>query len=244
MLNYTFYPKKTILFFLLLVLTKSFLVGQNPVNKSSDAITIRDSIGRVYGMDPLLYNGMLYKHFYPANVKGDQFLVSSSYQKGDARIRGIKYKNLDLNYDIYNQEVLLKFLNSSNVYSTIMISKAWLEDFSIGPFRFVYLNIPGLPRNFYQVLGSNSILLLYYWKKDLKIDNIIGNTSYYFVPKREQNILINNTLFKFYNSRSFIHLFPKEKQDQIKKYLRKNKIKIKKAPDYTMEELINYCSKL
>lgn len=237
---------KRLLFFIpLLVLANHYSFCQNQNGVSDFTLKVKDDFIRIYGMDPLLYNGILYKSFYPEKVKGDQYLASGSYVKGEVTIRGVKYKNLDLNFDIYKQELLLKYLNSNNAFNVIMVSKAWLEDFTIGSKRFEFYSTPETANRIYQVLGKNSIKLLYYWKKDLELDNTTyGNSNLCFTAKKQQNVLLSKSLKRFYNNRSFVHLFAKEKQTHIKKYLRQNKIKVNKEQDQAMEELINYCSKL
>lgn len=235
---------KRFLFFIpLLVLANNYSFCQNQNVVSDFTLNAKDDYARVYGMDPLLYNGILYKSFYPQKVKGDQYLENSNYVKGEATIRGVKYTNLDLNFDIYKQEVLLKYRNSNNTFNVIMVSKAWLEDFTIGNKRFEFYSTPETANRIYQVLGSDSIKLLCYWKKDLELD-AIGNSNLCFVPKRELNVLINKSLKRFINNRSFVHLFDKEKRVLIKKYLRQNKLQVKNASDQAMEEFINYCCKL
>jgi hypothetical protein len=232
-------------FLILLVLTTNYLYSQNQSNYLDSQVNTKDSTSNVYGMDPSLYNGMLFNSFNPGKVKGDQYFLSSNYLKGEATIRGIKYKNLDLNYDIYKQQVLLRYFNSSNVFNIIMLSKAWLENFSIGNDRFVIYNTPENPNRIYQVLGNDSIQLLIYWEKVIAYENdYVGNTGLRFDIKKEFNVLINKSLKRYNNNRSFVHQFAKEQQPFISKYLRKNKIKVNNAPDQIMEELINYCSKI
>lgn len=235
--------KKVFFFLLISILTCNLLFSQNPHDLSDPFVVVKDSLNRVYGLDPVLYNGIIYASVYPKNVKGDQYFSSINYVRGEATIRGIKYKNLDLNYDIYKQELLLKYLNPNNSYNIIMISKAWLEGFSIGNVNFEFYSTPEIPRRIYQVLGVYSIRLLYYNKKVLQLNNAAGSTSFYFLPVKELFVLMDNSILKFHNNRSFIHLFAPEKQPIIKKYLRKNRIKVSRATDNVMEELINFCSK-
>lgn len=124
-----------------------------------------------------------------------------------------------------------------------MISKAWLENFSIGNANFEFYSTTENPKRIYQVLGDSSIRLFYYSRKVLQIDNAAGSSNFYFTPIKELYVLMGNSLMKFHNNRSFTHLFTPEKQPIIKRYLRKNKIKVRKAPDNVMEELINFCNK-
>lgn len=238
-----YWLKRLYPFLILFLIFSNYLYSQNE-SINTDYST-KDSLNRVYGMDPLLYNGMLFNSFYPGKVKGDQYFINSNFIKGDVSLRGIKYKNLDLNYDLNKQELILKYLNSANLYSIIMISKAWLETFTLGNYKFIMYSTPEAPNRYYQVLGNESIQLLVYWKKEIAFEtDYLENTSLYFITLKEQNLLMNKTLSKFDDNKSFVKLFAKEKQDPIAKYLRHNKIKVKKASDQTMEQLINFCSKL
>lgn len=230
---------------LLLLLFMLFSFNTNLYSQSYDTlsyITIKESLDKRYGMDPSLYNGILYQSFYPNSVKGNQYLSSPEFVKSEAIIRGIHYKNIDLNYDIYKQELLLRYLNASNSYTIISLSKAWLEGFSIEKKRFVIHSTSEAPNRFYQVLGNSSILLFYFHKKELKVDNSDGVLNFY--PQKLKFVFMDHSLKKFRTNRDFLHLFPRDKQIQIRKYMKQNKIKVLKASDKIMEELIDYCSKL
>jgi hypothetical protein len=239
--------KVKVVFTLLLVLffSSNCLFSQNQPETNNLPPTEIDNYDKIYGLDPTLYNGLLYSSFNPGKVKGDQYFVSSAYVKGEATIRGIKYTNIDLNFDIYKQEVLLKYLGSNNINNIIKISKAWLENFSIGDYQFVIYSTPENPKGIYQVIGTESIKLLYHWEKKVAYFNdYINNTSLYFEVIKDQYVLMNNVLLKFKNNNSFVHLFAKEYQANIRKYLHQHKIKVSSASDRAMEELINYCSKI
>lgn len=229
----------------LLTITSNYSFCQNQNGISDFTFKTKVDNGGIYGLDPLLYNGILYKAYYPEKVKGNQYLANSTYEKGEVTIRGVKFKDLDLNFDIYKQEILLKYFSSNNAYNVIIVSKAWLENFTIGNKRFEFYSTPETANRIYQVIGNDSIKLFYYWKKDLLLDNTTyANSNLRFISKTQQYVLINKSLNKFHNNRSFVHLFVKEKQPIIKKYLRQYRIKVNSEQDQIMEELINYCSKL
>jgi len=65
----------------------------------------------VYGLDPALYNGRIYTYAAPRNTTGDPFLSGADYCKGHITIEGKIYDGLNLNYDIFNQQILLKYDN-------------------------------------------------------------------------------------------------------------------------------------
>ena len=167
--------------FLFIVSFYTHLFSQN--NDYLPYLTSKDSIDKVYGMDPTLYNGILYQSKYPETVKGDQYFSSPEYLNGEVLIRGVIFKNIKLNYDVYKQEVLLKYTNLSNGINIISISKAWLESFTIGDDRFTLYGTAEIPKRIYQVFGNDSILLLYFWRKDLIIDNTEG--VFAFISSRQ-----------------------------------------------------------
>jgi hypothetical protein len=240
--RFVFISKRFCPFLFLFLFGNIFLYSQNHLDTSNLPLRDVENFAGIYGLDQSLYNGILYNSYYPSNVKGDQFFIDKNFLKGEVTIKGIKYNNLELNLDIYKQELLLKYYNSNKVINVIMISKAWLEEFSIGNTRFLYLGLPRIPARIYQVLGNDSIQILYFWKKDLKLDN--ANSTLEFSIEKESYVLISKSLKKFHNNRNFVQLFAEENQIKIKQYLQQNKIHVKDAPDQKMEELINFCSKL
>jgi hypothetical protein len=208
---------------------------------SQDAVIEMD---RVFGLDPLLYNGKKYTYFLPPGTGGTQFLFSSDYFVGDVTIKGKTFEGITLNYDIYNQQLLLQFADETGSFNIIEISKAWLESFRLGTKEFKYLSFDNIPR-IYQVLGNGPLYFLYYWRKDLKLDASYGSTYFTFTPSvKNQYVLMGDKLLAFKNKKSLILLFDPGLKPDIKNYMRRNKIKLRKASDQTMIELINYIGNL
>ncbi len=121
--------------------------------KSQDGAGIAD---KVYGLDPTLYNGKKYTYFLPASTGSHQYLFSPDYVSGSVTINGKTYEGILLNYDIYNQQLLLKFADETGAMNILEVSGAWLESFLIGTTGFEYLDIGKGPR-IYQVLGSGPV---------------------------------------------------------------------------------------
>jgi hypothetical protein len=199
----------------------------------------------VYGFDPSLFNGKEYTFFPPPNTGGNQYFSDVRFESGSATIRNITYKDLELNYDIYNQQLILKYKNNLGANSLIIISDAWLGSFSIKGLNFEIISSRDTLKRIYQVLGAGPYRILYYWKKTLKLDNFLGSENHIFSPAvKEMNVNSGNRISRYSNNRIFYSLFDPDKRDAIKGYLRKNKISVKKASDQTMNELISYCNTL
>ncbi len=199
----------------------------------------------IYGLDPLLYNGRTYSYFLPATTGGSQYLIDNQFENGSVTIRGVTFNNLALNYDIFNQELILKYNTNLAGLRVIIVSDAWLESFSLKNMDFEVITSRDTVKRMYQVIGTGPNRILYFWKKDLELDNVQGSKKYTFTPaKKEMYLYHGANIFKFRNNKIFYSLFGSEKKPFIKDYIRKNKINVKKATDKTMKELISWCNSL
>jgi hypothetical protein len=199
----------------------------------------------VYGFDPSLYNGRSYTFFLPLSTGGNQYLSGRDFELGSATIRGVTYSDLALNYDIYNQHLILQYTNNLGARNLIVISDAWLESFSFKNLNFEMIPSQDTLKRIFQVLGAGPNRILYFWRKKLELDNIQGSKNYSFsAARKEMNVYIGNQILRFWNNKEFYSLFDSDKRITIKRYLRKNRINVKKATDQTMTGLIYYCNSL
>jgi len=199
----------------------------------------------IYGSDPLLINGKYYTFFLPLNTGGNQFISGTQFDTGSVIIRGVTYTDLLLNYDIYNQQLILKYKNNIGAANLIILSDAWLERFSIMGIDFEMISVQDTLKRVFQVLGAGSSRILYYWRKDLKLDSFYGAKNHIFSDAmKEMNISTGNRIIRYWNNKSFYSVFGVENGLAIKEYLRKRNINVKKASDKVMTELIYYCNSL
>ena len=199
----------------------------------------------VYGSDPLLYNGKYFTFFYPLNAGDNQYLTSRQFEPGTVTLRGVTYTDLLLNYDIYNQQLLLECTGNPDITPVIILSDAWLETFSIKDKNFRIFLISDEVKRIYQEIGVDQTRILYFWKKYLQFDNTIGGPKRTFSnPTREMDLLTDGKIVSYWNNRSFINLFGPEKKEVVREYLRGHRINVKKASDKIMEGFINFCNTL
>jgi hypothetical protein len=199
---------------------------------------------RVYGLDQTLCNGKKYSYKAPAGTKGNPYFLSPIFLDGTVTLRGNCYREVFLNYDIYNQLLLLRYKDETGSATTIEVSKAWLTSFSLGEKHFEYLDLEKQPR-FFQVMGSGPLRILYHWRKTLDVDVAIGTNYLLFSGAiRDPYVLMDGQLKPFNTKRSLIRLFDPSLKPEIKTYIRKNKVRMKKASDREMEALIMHIGKL
>jgi hypothetical protein len=222
-----------IIFLLFFIFTVSGIAAQQT----------NESIDDVYGSDPLLFNGKYYTFYPPLNTGGTQYLIDRQFELGTAKLRGVTYSNLNLNYDIYNQQLILKYISNTGANNMIIISDAWLESFSFKGMNFELIPTQDTLKRIFQVIGTGADRICYSWRKELDLDNFYGAKNHVFsVPRKEMSVISGTNFTKFWNNKSFCALFDPEKKVAVKGYLRKNSIKVRKADDQKMAELINYCN--
>jgi len=201
-------------------------------------------LDRVYGLNPHLYNGKKYTYFLPYGTGGNQFLESSYFTLGEITIKGKKFDGIAINYDVFNQQLLLEYTNETGTSDIIEVSKAWLESFRLGGKDFQLLDL-GNGERFYQILGEGPVFILFFFRKDLTLEHTSRGSNYTFTPPfRSQFVLIGGTLNAFRKKRSLISIFDPGKEQEIKKYIKDRKLDLKKASDHDMTELINFINNL
>jgi len=205
----------------------------------------QEKINSIYGLNPLLYNGQVYSYTLPASVQGNQYLSNNEFISGSVTIHDKTFHDLLLNYDIYNQEIILKF-ESDYKTSRIKLNKEKINSFSLGPKNFKL--IKDKEHNsfqIYQLFGQGKYVALYYWKKTLDLIDKSGNTYWSFSrPQKTMYLQIKNQKYKFKNKRNLLSHFEKSQKNKIKNYLKENKINIKRISDIQLTQLINFCNNL
>ncbi len=224
--------RNTLVINILLVMPVCYLVAQVNCN----------GIDPIYGFDPVLYNGRHYTYQSPPNTSGNPYLFESGFEQGCISVKGKTYCNLELNYDLLNQLLLLKYLNHEGEAVILEIPDTWLERLRIGPMIFEPVRRLDGRQVICQVIQSGQVKVHYYRRKDLKLDNVQGTPIYVFSkPVREQSVLICAQEHPYRNTRDFLQAFNPSVQVIISNYLKNNRIKLLKASDAVMADLVNFC---
>lgn len=112
----------------------------------------KTQLDAVYGLDSKLYNGYVYNGEYGLKVDGIPFLYQE-FEEGSLSLEGKEYDGLQLNYDIYNQKLVLKFKTSSGALQFIEIPLFKLNHFSIGAHDFKMISKSDSSFQIYQSIG-------------------------------------------------------------------------------------------
>jgi hypothetical protein len=111
--------------------------------------------------------------------------------------------------------------------------------------RFRLLSLPDLPEAIYQVIGTDELSILIRWKKSFRLDMAYGSSHYVFLPAEKQSYLHKKGKYRaFGNKKTFLDAFGPEEQVAIRRYLKSNHVKLKKADDRSLKDLLTYCGSL
>ncbi len=203
-----------------------------------------EGIDTIYGSDPLLFNGRQYFYQIPPGSSGSPFLKEPAFSKGWVTIADRLYRDLDLNYDIVNQVLLLKYIDQAGYTMVIEVSESWLTRFGIGTLEFELVRQNEKP-SVYQVIQGKNVIVRYHWQKDLKLENVMTNAAYAFSePRKTSFLVIDGKEHAYKKNRDFIMAFDPSLQPAVSKYLKNNKIKVNRASDPSILALVNFCSNL
>jgi hypothetical protein len=157
-----------------------------------------------------------------------------------------KYKNIKLQYDTFQDELIYtdtsRIVNSE--FPRIALNKDIIESFTLyingNIYNFKHIRFPGshdkrLQDGFYEVVYEGSLLFIIKHRSSLY--NKEGLNEYKYSPERF--ILIGDKSYKITNKKNLLLIF-KDHAQEIKDYLHKSRIKVKKATKEEIVAIINY----
>ena len=191
----------------------------------------------------LLYNGRIWKNLY-YNIRGDEYLFSKDFLHGSVTMNGKTFNNVDLKYDIYNDELILMV----NAATYIQLNKEMVTAFTLDYSNTVY-NFRKLPSNSQSAL-SGYVNILYE-----------GKTSLYLKFRKEilklavdhkydefnqiQSLFLNRDgqYNKISGKGDFLNLLDDEKVN-IREYIKSDKIKLNKKRPESFISILKYYDSL
>lgn len=233
---------KILCYLALLLLQFSPLVAQ----KTSPApyVGIRKDAEASYGPDPDLLNGKKYNFIYHS-AKGSPFFEVHGNALSSIQIKGKKYEEEQVKFDIYNQLVVLDFSDLSGATSSIVLRDDWVDYFSIGSIPFKKFPDKYGKLRFGQVLYEGRITCVYFWKKTYVTELKEGEVYYSFSkPVREAVIILEGEACSFKNNKSFLNCFPQELRGPVKSQIKSRHIRIRKAGNLEVQALMQYINQI
>ncbi len=176
---------------------------------------------------------------------GNPYFLQEGIGRGSIVIDERSYPDVNLKYDLYAQHVIIEYEGvGGRIFSLVAVSER-LREFCIGEFEFVRLNLPSLPDRYYQVISTDFFNAYIHWEKTLSSNN---NSVYYSDqfsdPRLSYFLEMGGSINPFHNRKSFAELFPEDLSREVKRRLRKERVKFRNANPTEIVEVMSSIEKL
>jgi hypothetical protein len=232
--------------YILSVLFLCFTSGIYASEYSSDSSLIGDSDRSVKDTlieNQSLYNGRIWRNLYYM-INGNQFLFSNELLTGSVSMRGKYFTNINVKYDVFKDELLTPIDHGR----VLQLNKEQVDSFSIHfgnkEYHFIRL-IKDSTNNsgeyFCVLYKGKSALYIKYFKKINKLsisgesDSFYQNTKLYFVK---------NNQFMTISGKGDLLRAMNDKRDQIKTFIRKNRLSVSDTEPESIVPVIRYFDSL
>jgi hypothetical protein len=190
-----------------------------------------------------LYNGRIWRNLYYM-INGNQFLFTNEFIKGSVSLKGQNFSDVNIKYDIFKDELLTPIDHGR----ILQMNKELVDSFSFSfqnrIYNFVRLTLDSTNKagEYYCVVhNGKSSLYLKYSKKINKL-SISGESDSFY--QNEKLFLVRNNKIIPISGKSDLLRAMNDKRDQIKAYIRKNKISVSEAEPESIVPVIIYYDRL
>ena len=193
-----------------------------------------------HGFDQNLINGILYYDKYK-NVLNHPCYSGEELLPGSVVISGVSYEDVQINYDIYSQYLVLEYPIVSGSSYKIIISPEQTDAFNLDGDYFEKLILDDRGPLFYQLIRVNGLICYVHWEKN-KVLRSYQYIEYFTEPEQSCYLDYYGKLSPFSNRKNFVSLLSGVPQKEIKRYIRKNEIQLSNATPEQLEDLLKFIS--
>ena len=223
------------IFFFLLLFAANDSISQN----------LRAQFDSIYNRDPSLYNGIIFSDIYTRSVAGTQFFKENSFKRNDLGLKDKVFEQEYINYDVYNQKLLLTYLDDNYAQKMIELPIENVTFFKIDDSYFEVLIDPENNYKIYEVFEVKEGKLLVNWTKYMKKNSSTGKYSYRFSDiQRQVWLLKNEEYFRIKNNKTFLTYIADNQNIEVQKYFKSTKFKIQKADSIALRKFIQFLNTL
>lgn len=198
---------------------------------------------RKYGSDADLVNGE--KYYYPYRQSGGDPFLYPQPRAAMILIHDKEFHGQQLRYDIFNQKLILDYQDLYGAKNSLVLRDEWVETFSFGDRVFVRMKDMEGKEAYFQLVSGGHVNCVYRWSKDHMLNLSSGVSGYYFTePKKESFLVIEGEFYPYRNNRSFLKALDPGIQRTVKSFMKEGKLKVNKAQDAQVRQLVEYCNSL
>ena len=234
-----------ILFSTFIVLT---LTGTGRAQLPNTPLPDNDSlswyIDMKYGLDQELFNGLQYYKKY-VQYKGDPFYPQDKFYNGSVTLKGITYDGVQLKYNCYSQQLILGYTDFKEQYNQLIINNIHIDSFSLGRYRFKNVALTNHRDLIYQFMEAGTVSCYIHWRRDIHTTHDDLRYSHeYTDPIGAFYICYKGEIHPVDNREKIILIFPESIQPDIKRYIRREHLRLSKAEASEILDLISFIGNL
>jgi hypothetical protein len=207
-------------------------------HQAEELVSLSDYI---FGKDVRLVNGRIYSQPY-TKARGHPFMKSPEWMTGSVFVNGKNFSGVKLNYDIYQD--CLVYLNESPEGNNmaLLLNKNQVRRFTVEEHSFITLNPSwkNSENQYFEILFEGKVSLFNKWTKTFESINSQEFPAGKFSDAKITRYLMKQNEFYKLSNRFDLFKLCADRKSEIKKYLRKHRISIRKGKDRQLAGLIEY----
>lgn len=187
--------------------------------------------------EQLIFNGIQFEDLYRSNRVHFRYFETPDYQKGDIHYQGQDYYNINLRYDLVDDQVIVTSTGSLN-FLDIQLIQEKVENFKIRDRHFIFQgDNKTLEKGFYEVAYEDEDVV-FLVKHSKSPNKKIGNGRMYFTFKEKESFFLKrgDAISKISNLRE-VKKFFRENSESIENFLDNN-------PQGSTENFRSYMTRL
>lgn len=191
----------------------------------------------------MILNGRIWRNQY-TKASGDQFFLTNTFVKGSMVFNGMTFDNLDLMYDIAGDELILSIVS----HPTIFVNKEMVDSFNIiiGDRNYHIINAGNdtscLLRGYVNVVYQGPSTLFVKYTKKLQPLAVDGRYDLFY-QEHSMYLRRNKEILAFEGKRDLLEIL-EDKKEEIKKYMKTGKVKLKRKEPDTFITILEYYDSL
>lgn len=236
-----------LLLFLTLFISNPILVGQNANTIQSQISDVLTNAKQVYGPDEMLENGRLYIPEHP-KAKGNPYLTDTEWMNGNLIVKDDTYNNVLVKFNVCLEQLILKkAYEGQESHIPIVLNNNFIDSFNSDDRYFVSLyTMPFIKEltGFVELIYEGRIVFIIKHHKEFITRYSQSNPhGAYSKLNSVYYIYEDDKLTRLSTKRSFLNYFEYYRKE-IKKFMRQEGIRFKKASSPQLFELIKYCDEV
>lgn len=205
----------------------------------SEVISLYD---RMMKQNSFIYNGRIYHDNYN-DIRGHPYFSEESWEISNLIFKGEPVDSLYLMYDIYNDQVLLKYFNETGRLAPIILNSSDIKVFYLYDHSFIFLKedtVVNMTEGIYDELYSGSSINLFVKRKKEIIQTSKWNDLWEeFVENDLYFLKKDGSYHRIKNLKSILKVL-KDHKKELKIYIRNNNLNYMENFEESSIKIITY----